>query len=94
MPSFRLSARVSTDNLEAVRPVLERLVPAGSVRDEADEFVVEADLEGTDAKDLNRRFLSTLRKAEKRTRLRAEWTAEDGTTHRFFDYVLKKTYEK
>jgi hypothetical protein len=30
----------------------------------------------------------TLRRAEKRTRLRAEWTA-GGTTYRFFDYVPK-----
>jgi len=27
----------------------------------------------------------------KRTTLRAEWTSDDGTTQRFFDYVLKRT---
>jgi hypothetical protein len=32
-----------------------------------------------------------LRRVEKRTRLRAEWASDDGTTLRFFDYVLKKT---
>jgi hypothetical protein len=45
-------------------------------------------MEGTDARDVNRRLLSALRRAERRTRLRAEWTA-GGTTYRFFDYVPK-----
>ena len=31
-------------------------------------------------------LLSALRRVEKRTRLRAEWTG-GGTTYRFFDYV-------
>src|ERR1035441_72267 len=35
-------------------------------------------------------LLSALRKVEKRTTLRAEWTCGD-TTERYFDYVLKKT---
>jgi hypothetical protein len=34
---------------------------------------------------------TALRKAEKRTTLRAEWTSDDGTSERFFDYALKKT---
>ena len=45
-------------------------------------------MEGSDARDVNRRLPSALRRAEKRTRLRAEWTA-GGTTYRFFDYVPK-----
>jgi len=49
---------------------------------------VEGAIEGTDARDVNRRLLSALRRVEKRTRLRAEWTA-GGTTYRFFDYVPK-----
>ena len=36
----------------------------------------------------NRQLLSALRRVEKRTRLRAEWTA-GGTTCRFFGYVPK-----
>jgi hypothetical protein len=47
-------------------------------------------MEGASARDSNRRFLSALRKAEKRTTLRAEWSSDDGTRERFFDYVLKK----
>ncbi len=47
-------------------------------------------MEGESAKDLNRDLLSALRRVEKKTRLRSEWTAQDGTVYRFFDYVLKK----
>jgi hypothetical protein len=57
---------------------------------EGDEFLVEAEMEGATAKELNRTLLSALRKVEKRTTLRAEWTSGD-TTERYFDYVLKKT---
>ena len=51
-------------------------------------------MEGTAAKEVNRTLLSALRRVEKRTRLRAEWTSDDGTTFRFFDYVLKRTSER
>lgn len=89
---FVLRARVSTDNPAAVRPVLERWVRGGTVRagDAKGEFEVDAEMEGTSARDLNRSLLSELRRAEKRTRLRAEWTCE-GVTERFFDYVPKGT---
>jgi len=87
---FALRARVSTDNPGAVRPVLERMFPAQSVRagETPDELRVEAEMEGASARELNRGLLSELRRAEKRTRLRAEWTC-DGITERFFDYVPK-----
>ncbi len=58
---------------------------------EDDEFVIETEMQGSNAKELNRPLLSALRKAEKKTRLRAEWTSDDGSTLRFFDYVLKKS---
>ncbi len=51
-------------------------------------------MDGSSAKDLNRRILSALRRVEKRTRLRAEWTGDDGRVDRFFDYVLKSTGRK
>jgi len=57
------------------------------------KFEVEAQMEGASARDLNRTLLSALRKVEKRTTLRAEWTCGD-TTQRFFDYVLKKTIKE
>lgn len=87
---FALRAQVSTDSPSAVEPVLERRFPRGVVRagENRGEFWVEAGMEGTSARELNRSLLSELRRAEKRTRLRAEWTSE-GTTERFFDYVPK-----
>jgi len=63
----------------------------GSVKKEGDEFVIVTEMHGSNARELNRSLLSALRRAEKKTRLRAEWTSDDGTTLRFFDYVLKKT---
>jgi hypothetical protein len=86
---FHLVADVSSDNPAAIRPVLEQLVQ-GTITEGAKGFHVEGVMGGTDAQDLNRELLSALRRAERRTRLRAEWTAE-GTTHRFFDYVPKGT---
>jgi len=89
---FKLKARVSSSNPPAIEAVLEGLVTKGSVMMKAgDEFLVEPEMKGESAKDLNRSLLSALRRVEKRTRLRAEWTAQDNTTERFFDYVLKKT---
>jgi hypothetical protein len=91
---FKVVARVSSSSPNAVKPLLERLVTKGRVRDEGGEFVVEAEMEGGSAKELNRALLSALRRSEKKTRLRAEWTGEDGTVERFFDYVLKMTKKK
>ena len=88
---FRLMARVSSSNSQAIRPVLRKFVTKGSVKKAREEFIVEAEMRGTSAKELNRSLLSALRRVEKKTRLRAEWTSDDGMTQRFFDYVLKKT---
>jgi hypothetical protein len=89
---YSLRARVSTDNPAAVRPILARMVPEGTVTplENGHEFVVEGVLDGSSARDLNRSLLSELRRAEKRTRLRSEWTSEVAT-ERFFDYVPKGT---
>ncbi len=82
---------MSTDSPEKIRPLLGELFPGGGIREEGPEFVIETSLEGSSAKDLNRRILSALRRAEKRTRLRAAWTGEDDRVYRFFDYVLKSS---
>jgi len=74
-----------------IRHGLGLLSAKGSVRKAGDEFEVEAEMEGASARELNRTFLSALRKVEKRTTLRAEWVSADGTSERFFDYALKKT---
>jgi hypothetical protein len=88
---FSLLASVSTENPAAIQTELERLVGKGSVvKVGKNEFRIEAEMKGEDAKELNRQLLSGLRRVERRTRLRAEWTSGE-TTERFFDYVLKKT---
>ena len=56
----------------------------------AEGFHVEATMTDNSARDLNRQPHSTVRRAQRRTRLRAESTAA-GVTHRFFDYVPKGT---
>lgn len=90
---FSVIARVSTDSPAAVKPVLEAMITKGSVGEgeEPGEFLIEAEMEGESARELNRMLLSPLRRVEKRTRLRAEWTSGN-TTVRFFDYVQKKSW--
>ena len=88
---FRVSAQISSDNPSAIRPVLEQIIAErGTIRPTDQGFVVEAELEGESARALNRSILSELRRAEKRTRMRAEWTSGD-TVEKFFDYASKGT---
>jgi hypothetical protein len=88
---FRLRANVSSDNLAVIKAVLERIIAnKGTIRQTDQGFEIEAELEGESAKVLNRTILSELRRAEKRTRIRAEWTSGN-TIERFFDYVPKGT---
>jgi len=87
MVLFHLSGEVSSENLSAIQPLLVQFT-GGQVTPTPDGLHVEGAMEGTDARDVNRRLLSELRRVEKRTRLRAEWTA-GGTVYRFFDYVPK-----
>jgi hypothetical protein len=88
--NYRLAARISSDDPAAARAVLQQLLPAATIIDDRGELVVEVELAGASAKGLNRSLLSALRRAQKKTRLRAQWTAPDGTIERYFDYVLKK----
>jgi hypothetical protein len=87
---YSLHARISTEDPAAIQPVLIRLIPRGTVTRSEDgrEFVVDGVLDGASARDLNRSLLSELRRAEKRTRLRSEWTGPEAV-ERFFDYVPK-----
>ena len=87
---LKLKARVNRSDAGTIRQALEQLAAKGSVKKDGDEFVVEAEMEGASARESNRTLLSALRKVEKRTTLRAEWTCGD-TSEGFFDYVLKKT---
>jgi len=84
---FRLNGDVSSQNLGAIGPLLPLLLD-GQVTSTPDGWHVDGVMEGGDARDVNRRLLSALRRVGRRTRLRAEWTA-DGVTYRFFDYVFK-----
>jgi len=86
--TFKLSARISSDNPSAIGPVLERLVGKGTIKAVQDGLEVEAVLAGDSARALNRMLLSELRRAEKRTRILAEW-ASGSTIEKFFDYVPK-----
>jgi hypothetical protein len=88
---FKLKARINRTDARTIQQALDRLCAKGSVKKEGDEFIVEAKFEGTSAKELNRTLLSALRKVNKKTTLRAEWSSNDDTTERYFDYVLKKT---
>ena len=89
---FKVSAHVSSDNPSAVKPVLEQLIAAhGTVRQGEDQgFDIEAELTGESARELNRTLLSALRRVEKRTRIRAEWTS-GGVVEQFFDYSARGT---
>ena len=59
---FRLTGDVSSDNLSAVRPVLGQLID-GTVTATQAGLHVEGVMEGEDARDVNRRLLSALRRA-------------------------------
>jgi len=86
--AFRLDARVSTENPRAIPAALKAALPTAAIAREQDEFRVQATVRGNSARELNRELLSALRRVERKTRLRAEWTA-GRTTERFFDYVPK-----
>jgi len=83
--TYTLHADIRTADPAAVEPVLCRLVD-GEIASTSDGFRITATLSGESARDLNRALLSALRRVERRTRIRAAWTA-DGVTERFFDYV-------
>lgn len=81
---FRLLAHVSSDNSSATKPCLEQIIGnKGTIRETDQGFEVEAELEGETAQRLNRILLSELRRIEKRTRIRTEWTSGD-TIERFW----------
>jgi hypothetical protein len=87
--AFHLVADVSSDSADAIGTLLKELVD-GTVTATPDGFHVDGFMRGEDARELNRFLLSALRRVERRTRLRAEWT-NNGETQRFFDYVPKGT---
>jgi hypothetical protein len=88
---FKLTARISSATPSAIKAVLERMIGTnGSIKPTEDGFEVVAEFKGESSRDLNRMLLSELRRAEKKTSIRSQWTCE-GTTEKFFDYALKQT---
>lgn len=91
---FELTALVSSDSISAVKPVIEKFLgDKGSINQMEKGLEIKATLEGESAKELNRELLSGMRRVEKKTRIRSEWTSGD-VVERFFDYVLKSTKRK
>lgn len=87
--TLTLVADVASANPTAIQSALAGLL-RGTVTSSASGFHIETTVEGSDPRAANRELLSALRRVERRTTLRAEWT-HDGTVHRFFDYVAKGT---
>ena len=58
---FTLVARIRTTDHAALGAVLANLIPHGVITPTPEGFRVEAELEGTSARDLNRVLLSALR---------------------------------
>ena len=90
---YKLTANVSTENPQAVRRILEELIEKGSITPAEQGFQVKARMVGESARELNRTLLSALRRVEKRTRLRTEWSFEK-SVERFFDYVPKGSHKE
>lgn len=88
--NFKLRARVSSDNPSAVEPALKQIITdKGTIRQTDQGFEAEAELKRESAQDLNRTILSELRRMERRTKIRAEWTSSD-IVERFFDTCRKE----
>jgi hypothetical protein len=88
--TFTLSATV-TSHIDGVRSPIERLLgPTAKIERTLDGWQIDAVIAGESGKELNRQLLTEMRRVEKKTGLRAEWTA-DGMTEQFVDYVPKGT---
>jgi hypothetical protein len=85
-----LDARVSSDSPDTIGRFLTDKFGAESVGPEGDDWIVRAKIEGRSAREANRTLLAQLRRIDRKTSLRAEWTY-GGLTERFFDYLPKGT---
>ncbi len=85
---FTLDADIRSDDPGAIAPVLEARFAREAITRLPDGFKVLGVISGESAQDLNRALLSDLRRAVRKTRLRATWSDGD-VTERFFDYVRK-----
>ena len=88
--TFSLSATVQS-HLDGVRVPIERFLGrTAKIERTLDGWQIDAVISGASAKELNLQLLTEVRRVERTTVLRAEWTA-DGVTETFFDYVSKGT---
>ena len=85
---LRLEARVSSDSPDAVGRFLVGKFGARSVTRDGSYWILRVEVESASARDANRELLSELRRVERKTRLRAEWTT-GGSVERFFDYAAR-----
>jgi len=87
---LQLEACVSSDSPDAVDRFLVGKFGAMSVTRDGSDWIVHAEVDSTSARNANRELLGELRRVERKTRLRTEWTA-GGSVERFFDCVAKGT---
>ena len=90
--TFGLKAEITTADPEGIEAALADLVGVNAMLKTDRGFTINTNITGESARDLNRSFLSALRRVSKMTTLRAEWTA-DGLTERLFDYVPRGVRE-
>jgi hypothetical protein len=87
--TFKLSATVSSENLDGLRaPIVRFLGPNAKIERMDGSFKIDAVIAGESAKELDRQLLSEVRWVSRKTRVWAEWTS-GGETEMFFDYVPK-----
>ena len=85
---FKLKARVSCSDEHTIRDSLQQLGADGEIKKVRGVFSVSAEIEGTSAEELNKSLISAVNKVRKRSKLRAEWTSDDGIAQTFFDHLL------
>ncbi len=85
---LHLHAQVSSDSPDSIGRFLVDKLGAASTSRDGDDWIVRAAIDGKSAREANRTLFAQLRRVERKTHVRAEWT-HAGLTERFFDYVPK-----
>ena len=84
--NFKLKALVSRSDARTIRHALGQLPAKGSVsKADDDEFVVEAEMEGASARELDPHGFFRLEKGGEENDAPCGMPFDDGTTERFFD---------
>jgi cell division septal protein FtsQ len=61
MKTFILTAKVSSNNPQTIKKTLQEFIPDGTIKRAEQGFLIEANIQGKSARDLNRALLSALR---------------------------------